>query len=593
MKKLFIIILLYLMQSSAFAETAIIGSGIKQEGTVLLEADDITEINFNVPFGDTDFSTANTWQTQVGEVTGIWGVHLHTVGVTSCQVIDRNGSTIRIDDCINHRKGEEFEAFSSEFPNLTSLTPPYSSTFVSISSTTVILSDTFTTDEQLKTRIPLGRVQEAATGGYTIIDLRPIVSEKDRLDYTFRRELFGPAVGIDGGLIASEVTGVPRTLSITSGKFGDERGQVHTLPAFNSLTGLTIWTTTPGPFPNITAVHGLLTIDNINYNDRITGGLTPAQNNNKWIYMDFVVSPSGGIIDGIDSGRKITWFLFYGTGEFDSETAARNAPIDLSIFGNSKPKLLTLWRLLLRKNQTNIESFFDLRPFFGQPAGAPAAIQATIDLQGAYDLSPNGGTPEIKTNDIQEDLTIQYEGTNGKILDLWKAENDPVFTAWTSGVLFKENIAILEDRKTSGSSGGGCVASDYIVRDLNTERISASFVNLSSNNQFILQPGTYYIKAEAPAYFIGYHRVNVYNSTDTTYLTDTDSVSNPVTYTGATVNLPGVSAKLYGRFSILSPKVFSFVHRCSTTKSTDGFGTTFNFGETEIFSRVFIRRESL
>lgn len=583
MRILFSIIFLFISTSAIASEIGVVDGpgGWQRDGNnirVQNPGQDIVNID------NLEINPRGNWQTVVGEVTGIWGIHLHSVGVTSCQVFDRNGSTIRIEDCINHKQGVEYEVFKSGYPNLTSIAPPYSSTFVSISSTTVILSDTFTTDEELKTRIPLGRVQEAITGGYTIIDLRPIVSEKDRLDYTFRREMFGPAVGIDGGLVVSEVIGAPRTLSITAGKFGDERGQVHELPAFNSITGLTIWTTTPDPFPNITAVRGLLTVDNINYNNRTTGGLVAAQNNNKWIYMDFTISPAGGIIDGVDSGRVPTWLLFYGTGEFDSELEARNAPIDLSIFGNSKPKLLNLWRLILKKNSTNIESIFDLRPFFGQPAGAPAAIQATIDLQGAYDLSPNSGIPEIKTNDINEDLTLQYEGTNGKILELQKSDGTPVFTVYTSAIDgVTEDYIFVREEQPANTYGGSATVGVYVTRTLNTEVVDYGGFALLTSNRIRLEHGHYRISARLPAYSIGRHWGRLYNFSNSTTV-----IMGSTHYTGSGASQ--TDAIISGSFDVYSTEDFFIQHQTQLPLVTQGLGVS-NQVEKSIFTEVELWRE--
>jgi hypothetical protein len=206
-------------------------------------------------------------------------------------------------------------------------------------------------------------------------------------------------------------------------------------------------------------------------------------------------------------------------------------------------------------------------------------------LQDAYD---GGDTITTDTNAV----TIK-DGGSGVIQEWQKSDGTPVMSVYSSGVVYEANLAILEDVKSSGTSGGTCTASSYIKRDLNTEKIANTFVNLSTNNEFIVQPGTYYIWASAPAHLVAYHRSNIYNVTDATYLTNTDKVTNPLMFAGLGTNIPSSVAEVYGRFTITSEKVFSLMHRCSSTKATTGFGLPYAaFSENEIYGRVFIRREN-
>ena len=388
-----------------------------------------------------NIDNSETWQTNVGIVTGIWGVHIHEFGPDACMVTQRTGfqnatGTVSIASCTTHINGPEQDFDTAEFTNFTAIKLPYSSTFISMSSTGFILQDTFITNAQLKTRVPLARVQRATDDTLSIIALRNIVSAGDRRDVEYRKAAVGVAVGRRGGLVVTEVG--TRNIEVSEGTFVDEERSVHEVPTFTSISGLILYRTTAA-FDSWTTDAGgttLLQVDNVNYNDITSGGLTPAQNNNKWLYMDFVISGAGGVVDGVDTGRMPTNFLFYGTDEYDSAEDAKNAPIDLGSFENAEPPLLSSTRLILRKNQAAIEEFLDIRPFLTRPAGTPAAIQSTASLQTAYDNSANGTQPEIKTNDQNEDLTIQYEGTNGTIFDLHKAEAAPVFTVTTSNITF-------------------------------------------------------------------------------------------------------------------------------------------------------------
>ena len=541
-----------------------------------------------------EVSEDSNWQTVVGVVTGIWGVHLHEFGVTSCLVEKRDGSSILFNDCTSHKQGIEFDTTSATFPQHTSIILPFDSTFVSISSTTVIVSDSFTTNEELKTRVPVGRVQQTKTGGLSIIDLRPVISENDRITATYTRELFGPAVGIDGGLVATEAD-VDRTINLSTGNFGDERRQIHEVQAFGSLTGITVFTVSPDPFGRLTTIRGLLTVDNVNYNDRVTGGLVPAQNNNKWVYMDLVASPAGGVVDGVDSGRDPTFFLIYGTGEFNSALEARSAPVDLAGFALAKPKLLNLWRLLLRKNQTNIEETFDLRPFFGQPAGAPAAVPAAIDLQGAYDNSANSNIPEIKTNDQNEALTILYEGTDGNAFEVLKDEvSPPVFEVTTSMVLVNgveiggdvESLQYLqlEERYPSGTNGGTSLTATFNIRKPSTEVADeGNFATYSTTtNEIILQPGTYndcIIWSSARATTAGHQARLRDNSRGLTVINGSseylDSAENATTHSFG-----------FRTFTTSVTRVYQLQHYTGAGRDTTGLGQLSSSGEPEIYSGI-------
>ena len=429
-------------------------------------------------------SEDSNWQTVVGQVTEVYGVHTHAFGPNACLIETRTTTTVKMNSCTIHVGGGlEYDFDTALFPSFTSITPAFDSTFFGINASGLVAQDTLFTDSDLKTTIQLARTQETQTG-LTVIDLRNIVSEVDRKNFIYKREGIGPIVTLSGGYIASE-TGT-RNLNLTEGSFLDEENELHATSIFNSVSGLILYRTTAA-FDSWTAVSGgrtLLQVDNINYNDVVSGGLLPAQNNNKFILSTLWMSEAGGGVNGVDTGRDPTFFLFYGTDEYDSLEDARTAPFNIGSFGNSKPTLMPLSKLVLRKNQAAIEDFFDIRPFITRIAGTPSAIQTTASLQTTYDNSPNGGLAEIKTNDQNEDLTIQYEGTNGKIQEWQDVNTNPVFTVWTSFLkLSKGTILSPFDYNTqfSNYSGGPPPAADC---DSDTER-DRQFIDTAAHRLYV------------------------------------------------------------------------------------------------------------
>src|SRR6185436_19491385 len=76
--------------------------------------------------------------------------------------------------------------------------------------------------------------------------------------------------------------------------------------------------------------------------------------------------------------------------------------------------------------------------------------------------------------------------------------------------------ALIQDQKAANTDGGGFTSGAYRTRDLNTEVVDADGIVSISSNQFTLGPGTYYIRARAPAYSVQEHKAKLRNVTDST-----------------------------------------------------------------------------
>ena len=149
------------------------------------------------------------------------------------------------------------------------------------------------------------------------------------------------------------------------------------------------------------------------------------------------------------------------------------------------------------------------------------------------------------------------------------------------------NYAVINDSKAYNVAGGTFSSGAWRTRDLNTEVFDPDSIVSISSNQFTLQAGTYYIRAQAPAYRVDQHHIKLQNITDST----TDGVGSvgmsSSSFASITLSL------LTTRFTISSAKVFEIQHRCSTTHNTYGLGIMHSIsGTNSIYTIVEIFKES-
>lgn len=141
---------------------------------------------------------------------------------------------------------------------------------------------------------------------------------------------------------------------------------------------------------------------------------------------------------------------------------------------------------------------------------------------------------------------------------------------------------ILEDQKSTGTSGGTFTSGADRTRDLNTEvRDSNSYCTLSSN-QFTLVAGTWYIEADAPAYGTDGHQLILRDVTGGADLKR--GTSERARYDGGAV--PAQTRSFLSHvFTNGSSNAYEIRHRCGTTSSSVGFGQALNAGA-ELYTRV-------
>jgi len=144
-------------------------------------------------------------------------------------------------------------------------------------------------------------------------------------------------------------------------------------------------------------------------------------------------------------------------------------------------------------------------------------------------------------------------------------------------------VAYLKDVKTATTSGGTFTSGAWRKRELNTLEGDSSFISISSS-QITLQPGSYLIEAELPAWNVDRHQGKFRNITDST-----DDLIGSSSF-GSVSNEGFNSSKIFGEVIITSEKIFEIQHRCLTTVAARGFGVESNFGINNIYTQVKITK---
>lgn len=143
-------------------------------------------------------------------------------------------------------------------------------------------------------------------------------------------------------------------------------------------------------------------------------------------------------------------------------------------------------------------------------------------------------------------------------------------------------IAYLRDQRASGVSGGSCTATAWDTRALNTLGGDTGFISLIGN-QFVLQPGTYFIEIQAPAFAVGVHQAKlkvIETGLDAIYGSSNVSPPSSTPYTTYSI--------IQGEIVVTTASTFEIQHRCGTAKPSIGYGAPVNFGTAEIYTQVKI-----
>lgn len=135
----------------------------------------------------------------------------------------------------------------------------------------------------------------------------------------------------------------------------------------------------------------------------------------------------------------------------------------------------------------------------------------------------------------------------------------------------------IQDRKTSGTDGGGATSGSYQTRTLNT--VIANDQNLAvldtTTSRITLPAGTYRALISCPAGQVNGHKARL------------QSISSSATLlSGTTENGGAVYARSFvtGSFGLVNQTVLEVQHRVTTTKATNGYGAASAFGDLEVYT---------
>ena len=261
---------------------------------------------------------------------------------------------------------------------------------------------------------------------------------------------------------------------------------------------------------------------------------------------------------------------------------------------------------------TNTISAVASTPVFGEPQDLDEADIASITLPaGAIPLGPaftlrNGQTqlsasrfadtdPRIFLSSHDNsgggaftdlsDVPSSYSGEAGKYVQVNATEDGLQFAPSASGGA--GDYILFRDEKTQNTAGGGFSSGAWQTRDLTVESADPGGHASLSSNQITLAAGTYRVRISCPAFNVTSHQARLQDITNTATL-----------IVGTTEYAEGANATtrdatrsfIDGRITLAGSTVLEVQHRCTVTKTTNGFGVPANLS-TEVYTVAEFIRE--
>ncbi len=185
-------------------------------------------------------------------------------------------------------------------------------------------------------------------------------------------------------------------------------------------------------------------------------------------------------------------------------------------------------------------------------------------------------------------------GSNNQVIIANSAQSAGIQWVNASSLGNSVQTTVITDVKSIGTNGGTFTKNIWQTRTLNTIVQSHAGITLSAN-RITIPAGTYYIHAHVPAYRVDNHQARLRNITDnTTVVVGTSQSSNSLNGSndsddeGTSQNGPSF---ITHQFTIASTKVFEIQHRCTKTRSGDGFGISAGIsGSEERYTVVTIHK---
>jgi len=160
-------------------------------------------------------------------------------------------------------------------------------------------------------------------------------------------------------------------------------------------------------------------------------------------------------------------------------------------------------------------------------------------------------------------------------------------TAQIATTAFVQNefqLMQVQDQKANNVDGGSFTSGDWRKRDLNTVVYNSISGASLSSNEITLPAGTYLIEGYATANLVANHLTQIRDTSDSSVLiVGVNATSNTNLFNNALSNIKG-------KISLAATTTIELVHRCSSTKATTGFGYANDFGSTNVYSDLIIRK---
>lgn len=177
-----------------------------------------------------------------------------------------------------------------------------------------------------------------------------------------------------------------------------------------------------------------------------------------------------------------------------------------------------------------------------------------------------------------------FEGFDGAS---WVSLDDTGATSGSGGG--NDDYALIVDSKPGGTNGGSAQADTWTTRIIQTTIHNDNNIVSLVSNQFTLGSGTYLINANAPAYQVNGHKIQLYNVT-----------ANQIEITGNSLFTPSgdgvvTYAFLSTKLTLAVSTTFEIRHYTSATKANNGLGINVvdsGGSDSNIFTSVEITKKN-
>jgi|LakMenEpi03Aug12_release.lakeMendotaPanAssembly.Ray.scaffolds.fasta_scaffold1055542_1 hypothetical protein len=144
-------------------------------------------------------------------------------------------------------------------------------------------------------------------------------------------------------------------------------------------------------------------------------------------------------------------------------------------------------------------------------------------------------------------------------------------------------VAIFQDQKASGTSGGNATTGSFLKRTLNTTVVNNITACSISSDVITLTAGSYLVTANAPFYRVDNLQIRLQNTTAGTTLILGGSMLSPGTGEETT------QGSLIGYITLTGSTNIELQYRVATNTNSNSLGVATGWG-TEVYSTIVIQQ---